>query len=234
MKLESATVLLNTYSWSGHQHRGTIIPVHVLESSDRAGDRHTRERATSTRDTCEWHCTWYVVFCSRAHIWLTPLYIGLFQTEMTAPGTADAVGLSHIPEDEKQDFEVPATQPPVVPEGKPPYGGSVRDMGSLALFLVGNWFVNGETVLIDGGVCTNHEAGHDMCSPAVARRCCCIHPLTENLRIRSDTDLQECDNVEERAPSMNTNGWGVTIEFYFSPVETPFIINKRACIVTTK
>ena len=73
---------------------------------------------------------------------------------MTAPGTADAVGLSHIPEDEKQGFEVPATQPPVVPGGRPPYGGSVRDMGSLALFLVGNWFVNGETVLIDGGVCT--------------------------------------------------------------------------------
>lgn len=25
-------------------------------------------------------------------------------------------------------------------------------MGMLALFLVSNWFVNGETVLIDGGV----------------------------------------------------------------------------------
>ena len=82
---------------------------------------------------------------------------GLFQTEMTAPGTADAVGQSHIPEGEKMGFAVPATQPPLVPGERPPYGGSARDMGSLALFLVGNWFVNGETVLIDGGVCVHHH-----------------------------------------------------------------------------
>lgn len=31
-------------------------------------------------------------------------------------------------------------------------GGTNRDVGSLALFLVANWYVNGETVLIDGGV----------------------------------------------------------------------------------
>lgn len=96
---------------------------------------------------------------------LIPLYTGLFQTEMTAAGTADAVGQSHIPEGEKMDFEVPATQPPLAPGERPPYGGSVRDMGSLALFLVGNWFViNGETVLIDGGVrAHNQSTSHDVC-----------------------------------------------------------------------
>lgn len=82
---------------------------------------------------------------------------------MSAPGTVDAVGQSHIPEGEKMGFEVPATQPPLVPGGRPPYGGSVRDMGSLALFLVGNWFVNGETVLIDGGVrAHNHPVSHEL------------------------------------------------------------------------
>ncbi|KAH9924073.1 NAD-P-binding protein [Fomitopsis serialis] len=71
------------------------------------------------------------------------LPLGLFETEMTAPGSADAVGQSRIPEGVKQNFEVPATQPPL-------------DVGSLALFLVGNWFVNGETVLIDGGTMLVH------------------------------------------------------------------------------
>ncbi|KAH9836113.1 NAD-P-binding protein [Rhodofomes roseus] len=85
---------------------------------------------------------------------------GLFQTEMTAPGTADAVGQSHIPEGAKQEFEVPATQPALVQGGRAPYGGSNRDMGSLALFLVGNWFVNGETVLIDGGTMLLHPSSY--------------------------------------------------------------------------
>jgi hypothetical protein len=62
---------------------------------------------------------------------------------MTAPGTQDAVGLSHFsPEQAVVEFNVPAI----------PTGGTNRDMGALALFLIANWFVNGETILIDGGV----------------------------------------------------------------------------------
>jgi|SRR6266436_3506870 hypothetical protein len=61
---------------------------------------------------------------------------------MTALGTQDAVGLSHFPEGKTVEFHVPAI----------PTGGTNRDVGTLALFLIANWFVNGETVLIDGGV----------------------------------------------------------------------------------
>lgn len=61
---------------------------------------------------------------------------------MSAPGTQDAVGQSHAPKEMMLDFQVPTV----------PSGGTNRDMGTLALFLVANWFVNGETVLIDGGV----------------------------------------------------------------------------------
>jgi NAD(P)-dependent dehydrogenase (short-subunit alcohol dehydrogenase family) len=62
---------------------------------------------------------------------------------MTAVGqTPDRAGLNHFTAD----------MPP--PTFKVPWDGrgSPRDMGALALFLVSNWFVNGETVLIDGGV----------------------------------------------------------------------------------
>ncbi|KAJ7112562.1 NAD-P-binding protein [Mycena epipterygia] len=38
--------------------------------------------------------------------------------------------------------------------------GTPRDMGSLALFLVANWFVNGETVLIDGGTLLKHPSSY--------------------------------------------------------------------------
>lgn len=71
-------------------------------------------------------------------------------TDMTATGTMDAIGHSHskrVPA-----FEIPTSSPPVLPGAEPQLGGTVRDMGALVLFLVSNWFVNGETVLIDGGV----------------------------------------------------------------------------------
>jgi hypothetical protein len=56
--------------------------------------------------------------------------------------TSDPHGVSVLPASYLAKFEVP-TDSGV---------GSTRDMGALALFLVANWFVNGETVLIDGGV----------------------------------------------------------------------------------
>ncbi|KAF8888587.1 NAD(P)-binding protein, partial [Infundibulicybe gibba] len=59
----------------------------------------------------------------------------------------DELGISHIPAAGITRFQTPTG---------PPTGGSNRDMGSLALFLVANWFVNGETVLIDGGVSGIH------------------------------------------------------------------------------
>ena len=64
---------------------------------------------------------------------------------MTSPGSADNLGRSKA--DIAPGFQVPTTQA----DGTT-LGGTARDMGSLALFLVANWFVNGETVLIDGGV----------------------------------------------------------------------------------
>lgn len=64
---------------------------------------------------------------------------------MSNPGSMDNFGVSHYT-GRKPSFEVP-----VISAGTQ-IGGSNRDVGSLALFLVTNWFVNGETVLIDGGV----------------------------------------------------------------------------------
>ena len=81
---------------------------------------------------------------------------------MSRPGGADELGRVVIDESFKTGFASPAN----------PGGGSNRDMGSLALMLIANWFINGkhaqiawlkgsslkhmdllgETVLIDGGV----------------------------------------------------------------------------------
>lgn len=69
---------------------------------------------------------------------------------MSAPGTQDEVGLSHVPKEMALEFQIPTV----------PSGGTNRDMGTLALFLIANWFVNGETVLIDGGVSHQLELGH--------------------------------------------------------------------------
>ncbi|KAH8114656.1 NAD-binding protein [Phellopilus nigrolimitatus] len=91
---------------------------------------------------------------------------GFFITDMTAPGTMDATGTSHfhaletpqLPADKLPPFDIPTRQAPGT--GVPMLGGTNRDMGSLALFLTVNWFVNGETVLIDGGTLLKHPSSY--------------------------------------------------------------------------
>ncbi|KAJ7020339.1 hypothetical protein C8F04DRAFT_1242052 [Mycena alexandri] len=74
---------------------------------------------------------------------------GLFATQMTAQ-SSDEHGVSTIPTSFRVPFEVP-TEAGV---------GAPRDMGTLALFLLANWFVNGETVLIDGGTLLKHPSSY--------------------------------------------------------------------------
>ncbi|KAJ7138139.1 NAD(P)-binding protein [Mycena epipterygia] len=77
---------------------------------------------------------------------------GLFATQVRVMTTqsSDEHGLSVIPASTAAQFgfEIPAGV------------GSTRDMGTLALFLVANWFVNGETVLIDGGTLLKHPSSY--------------------------------------------------------------------------
>ncbi|TFY80886.1 hypothetical protein EWM64_g3124 [Hericium alpestre] len=74
---------------------------------------------------------------------------GLFLTEMSDPGSTDELGQAHST-GKQHPFKVPAG----------PNGGSNRDVGSLALMLVANWFINGETVLIDGGTLLLHPSSY--------------------------------------------------------------------------
>ncbi|PCH35009.1 NAD(P)-binding protein [Wolfiporia cocos MD-104 SS10] len=82
---------------------------------------------------------------------------GLFPSEMSAPGTINAIGQSHLTDKVYHPFEVPADSDD---DGRRSRGGTNRDMGSLVLFLVANWFVNGETVLIDGGTLLKHPSSY--------------------------------------------------------------------------
>ncbi|KAI0265836.1 NAD(P)-binding protein [Gloeopeniophorella convolvens] len=63
---------------------------------------------------------------------------GLFPSEMSHPSPRDELGRTII-ENVKYDFPTPAGS------------GTARDVGSVLLALVVNWFINGETVLVDGG-----------------------------------------------------------------------------------
>jgi hypothetical protein len=60
---------------------------------------------------------------------------------MAAPGTSNPLGIAST-SGRNYNFVSPANRD----------GGTRYDMGMLALFLISNWFVNGETILIDGGV----------------------------------------------------------------------------------
>ncbi|KAI0760565.1 NAD-P-binding protein [Fomes fomentarius] len=82
---------------------------------------------------------------------------GLFITEMSAPGTMNEFGQSRVPEGRAFAFEVPVSRPAA--DGQP-RAGTNKDMGALVLFLVANWFVDGETVLIDGGTLLKHPSSY--------------------------------------------------------------------------
>ena len=74
---------------------------------------------------------------------------GLFATSMSAPGTEDEAGMAHFPAGSQFPFQTPVGRPGPVPQG------TKEDIAALVLFLVANWFVDGETVLIDGCVSAN-------------------------------------------------------------------------------
>ncbi|KAI0754202.1 NAD-P-binding protein [Daedaleopsis nitida] len=82
---------------------------------------------------------------------------GFFVTEMTAQGTADAAGNSKLRENQTIAFDVPVSRP--MAEGVQ-RAGTNKDMAALVLFLVANWFVDGETVLIDGGTLLKHPSSY--------------------------------------------------------------------------
>ena len=74
---------------------------------------------------------------------------GYFFSELTSPGSQNELGLSQFNPKFAPGFDVPVSRPVAPGEQR---AGSNRDMAPLVLFLVANWFVDGETVLIDGGV----------------------------------------------------------------------------------
>ncbi|KAJ3786068.1 NAD-P-binding protein [Lentinula aff. detonsa] len=75
---------------------------------------------------------------------------GLFPTEMSLPGYSNEAGVAVAPPDKTWGFEIPTVKT----------GGTKRDVGALALCLITNWFINGETVLIDGGTLLKHPSSY--------------------------------------------------------------------------
>ncbi|KAJ8516247.1 hypothetical protein ONZ45_g6413 [Pleurotus djamor] len=73
---------------------------------------------------------------------------GLFPTEMTLGQKSDNCGVSNFPPNPQWPFAIPSGA----------QGGTRADIGTLALFLVANHYVNGETVLIDGGTLLKHPS----------------------------------------------------------------------------
>ncbi|KAJ3768105.1 NAD-P-binding protein [Lentinula raphanica] len=75
---------------------------------------------------------------------------GLFPTEMSLPGYSNEAGITIPPPDKTWGFDIPTVKT----------GGTKRDVGALALCLIVNWFINGETVLIDGGTLLKHPSSY--------------------------------------------------------------------------
>ena len=142
---------------------------------------------------------------------------GLFVTEMSSPGTINDLGQSHLPEGRTFGFEVPVSRP--VAQGQL-RAGTNRDMGALVLFLVANWFVDGETVLIDGGVSVGSKS---LSKRMVADRGAC-----------GATDLAQAFVIVLNflSQSLNTNddGWGPLYDYVPHPRERCISIKQSAVL----
>ncbi|KAF8830306.1 hypothetical protein HHX47_DHR2000455 [Lentinula edodes] len=73
-----------------------------------------------------------------------------FVPQMSLPGHSNEAGIAVAPSDKKWGFEIPTVKT----------GGTKHDVGALALCLITNWFINGETVLIDGGTLLKHPSSY--------------------------------------------------------------------------
>ncbi|KAL0578812.1 hypothetical protein V5O48_003179 [Marasmius crinis-equi] len=149
--------VLNTNAWknSTEEVAKKFVPQVIMTSSMNGW---TKDSATSGRSypylfskSAIGHAT-----SSLAHE-LLPLGIrvngiapGLFATEMSMPGSSNEAGVTVPPPDTRFGFIIPTL----------PTGGTRRDVGALALCLVANWFINGETVLIDGGTLLKHPSSY--------------------------------------------------------------------------
>ncbi|ORY62867.1 NAD-P-binding protein [Leucosporidium creatinivorum] len=76
---------------------------------------------------------------------------GWFVTGMSAPGSVDSYGVTNKPELQSESMGF-----------KTPVGGSggPKDVGSVALSLLVNRFINGETILVDGGTLLVHPSSY--------------------------------------------------------------------------
>ena len=128
---------------------------------------------------------------------------------MSAPGTINAVGQLHIPEGKTFSFEVPVSAP--IAPGQQPAGRN-KDMAALVLFLVANWFVDGETVLIDGGV-------SDSSSSLEAYRADALHadPLEASILILGSGAWLRCDGLScEHTKSSNSSNMASHLDQKFN------------------
>ncbi|CAL1699007.1 unnamed protein product [Somion occarium] len=150
--------LLEKWKENGYGTEGHRFPPQIINTSSING-------WTKDSDTAGWS---YPYMFSKAAIGhatailareLLPLGIrvnsiapGLFTSGLTAPGTRDAYGQEHWTDRSLElPIKVPTPPLPVELGGPRNVGGSNRDIASAVLFYLSNWYVNGETVLIDGG-----------------------------------------------------------------------------------
>ncbi|KAI0071037.1 NAD-P-binding protein [Panus rudis PR-1116 ss-1] len=158
--------LLEKWKEAGYGSEGRRFPPQVVMTSSMNG--WTKDSDTSGRS--------YPYLFSKSAIGhatatlareLLPLGIrvngiapGLFISGMSVPGSTNELGQSSCTDLSKFDFQVPTPQLPVELGGPKNVGGSFKDIASLILFLVSNWYVNGETVLIDGGTLLVHASSY--------------------------------------------------------------------------
>ena len=135
-----------------------VVPVPAFEGGDRKSNSDPSTRTPPTWNQSERNCTRFISNSANLSIYTYSLYcviLGGFTTNMVSPGTRDVFGRSWLPRD---GFHVPVKIPtlplPVELGGSTNFGGSGRDIASTVLFMMNNWYLNGECCLCCTSECS--------------------------------------------------------------------------------
>lgn len=121
-----------------HGFSSTVINISSISGIVKASQHHFAYNASKAATIHLTRLLAHEVMTSGLKIRINNIAPGVFPSEMTT-GESDEKQKSQIPK-EKYESKVPAARP-----------GNDRDMGNAILFAVTNQYLNGQTIVVDGG-----------------------------------------------------------------------------------
>lgn len=136
--------LLEASTKHHHGYSGCVINICSISGIVKTAQHHFAYNASKAALIHLTKMLGWEIASNKIKVRVNSIAPGVFPSEMTASGESDDLQKSHIPK-EKFEGKVPADRP-----------GSDKDMAQGMLFVAANQYLNGQTIVIDGGYVLQH------------------------------------------------------------------------------